>query len=187
MMFRFAAGAALAVVLALGAMPSAAAAHAVTHPTLNGEALSASASLDSPNGPPWPFVLGACGNAVSYGPNFRFYGTAIGPYPGSFSETGTVSYNVNDYSNTWGQGPVTSFSGAFTITSPTGSVTVSGTATLVHSGAPLAVCFGGAGGGGITIGQILTKYKATITTPTGTYRDHGTSYVTLYQSIALGE
>lgn len=135
MMFRSAAGAVLAVVLALCAMPSAAAAQAATPPTLNGEALSASAGLDSPNSGPWPFVLGVCGNGAPYGSNFSFGGTAAGPYPGSFSESGTVSYNVNDHSNIWGQGPVTSFSGAFTIFSqPSGTVTVSGTTTLVASG-----------------------------------------------------
>ena len=183
-MFRLAVGATVAAAVACCVMSSAAAAQAATPPTLSGEALSASPSA---GGPPWPFVLGSCGNGSPYGPDFSFAGTATGPYPGSFSESGTVSYTPDAPSdNPWGQGPVTSFSGAFTIKSPDGKVTVTGTNTLDYNGA-LAVCWGSAGGGGVNIGPILTTYSATVSTTTGSYQDNGASYVTLSQDIGDGE
>jgi hypothetical protein len=86
-------------------------------------------------------------------------GTAIGPYPGTYEEHGTVRYE---------NGTVTSFNATFTIDSPAGQVQgqktleigldatcgLSETAQSVQAGAD-------------------TRYDATITTSAGTFRDHG--------------
>jgi hypothetical protein len=178
-------------VLAAALLMSAAATAAATTPppTLAGEAFNASMNVDDPSGATFPFILGQCGNWYSSTPTFDFSGQATGPYPGSFDEQGSVTYSSDAPSNNpWGQGPVLSFVSTFRITAPDG-VTVSavGTTSLVPNG-DLAVCFGGAGGGGVNIGPFLTHYTATITNPDGTSsQDSGSSYLTLSQSVGLGE
>jgi hypothetical protein len=149
--------------------------------------------------PPYPFFL-VCGNGATSGPNFTYAGTASGPYPGPFAESGTIAYNpttVNDEYQ-FGEGPVTSFTTSFTIDSPNAVVT--GSETLIPTGAP-AVCWESAGGGGVDIGwcdgygdnpgppvcPIETDYTATIVTRSGTYQDRGTSSVELGESIGLGQ
>ena len=186
-MRRFLIGAALAAGLLMGAGGTANA--ATPPPALDGEAFSASDAVDDPTGAQFPFILGQCGNWDFSTPTFDISGQASGPFPGSFDERGSITYSSDAPSNNpWGQGPVLTFSSTFTITASDG-VTVSavGTTSLVPNG-DLAVCFGGAGGGGVNIGPFLTHYTATITNPDGTStQDSGSSYLTLSQSVGLGE
>lgn len=174
-------------------VPTAASAAAPSPPSLNGESFNASPQVSNP---PYPFFL-VCGNGFTSGPNFSFDGTASGPYPGTFIESGTIDYNPTlvNYQYPFGEGPVTGFSTAFTIVSPNGVVT--GSETLIPTDAP-AVCWESAGGGGVDIGwcdglnqsipcPIKTEYTVTVVTSTGTYQDHGTSSVTLNELIGLGQ
>jgi hypothetical protein len=64
------------------------------------------------------------------------------------------------------------------------NVTVTGSEHLARTG-PFT-CTGGAGGSSVSIGPIKSAYKATIVTPTRTYHEHGTSWVTTYQDFGLG-
>ena len=159
-------------------------------PTLTGESFDASEYVGAP---PYPFFL-VCGNSPTSGPYFSFDGTANGPYPGTFTESGTIEYNPTVFNDEYyfGEGPVTGFSTNFAILSANGDVT--GSETLIPTGAP-AACWESAGGGGVEIGTcnpfigpstpcpIKTEYTVTIVTSTGTYQDHGTSSVTLDEGI----
>jgi hypothetical protein len=183
---RFLLGAAMGASLLMGAAVTAGA--ATLPPTLAGEAFSASMEVDNATGAQFPFILGQCGNWYYSTPTFDIFGQASGPYPGYFEEKGSVTYNNDLPGAPGGEGPVLTFASTFTITESDG-VTVSavGTASLVPNG-DLAVCFGGAGGGGVNIGPFLTHYTATITNPNGTSsQDSGSSYLTLSQSVGLGE
>lgn len=171
-MFRLASGATLVAALVLGGLSGTAMA-AQAPPALGGETLSASASsLTSP----YPFLL-PCGGS-SQGPAFNFSGTATGPYPGSFVETGSVEY---PYIPTPGTVDVSlgSYAATFTINSP--NATVTGTETM--SGPALAVCATSPGGEGLDIGPVPTSYRATIMTASGTYTVQGTSTTTLGQGL----
>jgi hypothetical protein len=187
MLSRFLAGAAIAATLLMTGGATAGA--ATPPPTLDGEAFSASMDVDDATGAQFPFILGQCGNWYHSTPTFDLNGQASGPYPGYFQEHGSITYSSDAPSdNIWGQGPVLTFDSTFTITESDGStVAAVGTTSLVPNGG-LAVCWGSAGGGGVNIGPFLTHYTATITKPNGTTSQvSGSSYLTLSQSVALGE
>ena len=141
-------------------------------PALGGETLSASeSSLTSP----YPFLL-PCGS--SQGPAFNFSGTATGPYPGSFVETGSVEYLLIPAPGTV-DASLGSYAATFTINSP--NATVTGTETM--SGSALAVCTSSPGGEALTIGPVPTRYRATIMTASRTYTVQGTSTMNLSQGL----
>jgi hypothetical protein len=100
-------------------------------------------------------------------------GTALGPYPGTYAESGTVTMDGPDPAS--GRGPVTSFQAQFTITSATGTVT--GTKTLAASPSlARGVCLSNPPVGTLAAGMILdATYQAHISTPTGTADDQGTA------------
>ena len=121
---------------------------AATVSTLTNETLSGS-STSPTNSPLCPAT-------------YSISGTASGPYRGSFAETGTIL------------APGSILSANFTIVS--GGTTVTGSK---KQSAPFrASCVGGVGG---VLGDASyhgsAVYTATITTPTGTYHDEGTSTV----------
>jgi hypothetical protein len=129
----------LALALSLGAAAPTAAAPAPLPPTLTGEALSGGSS--SGNSPACPI------------PTFAVNGTATGPYPGTFSEAGTLSS--------------VQLSTTFSIMS--GSLVVTGTKTV-----PSAIFFTCSPFGfGVSINVV--PYTAMIHTPTGNFRDEGVS------------
>lgn len=112
---------------------------------------------------------------------FSFAGTASGPYSGTFTETGTVSYELTRFGEGHeADGPITAFSASFAITSPSGTVTGNAQASDGTVG-----CRGGIGGGGCWTGTsfgpspLATSYVATIRTAHGHHRDRGTSSITL--------
>ncbi len=180
-MFRFALATAIAGVVGLGALPAAAAAQTPAPPTLAGESFSASQSVTTA---PYPFFL-VCGNGPTSGPNFKFSGKATGPFAGTFTESGMVSYTATVLPPPEVFAPLTAYSAAFKIKSKQGTVT--GSETLVDNGA-MADCLAGAGGGGVNIGPVETSYTATIKTASGSsYADHGTTDAAISQSFGLGQ
>jgi hypothetical protein len=128
--------------LSLGAvLPIAAAAVS----TLTGESLTGSSTSPS--------------NSQICPATYTVSGTATGPYPGSFTETGTLL------------GPTGLLTANYTITSASTTVTGSKTALdLTH-----ASCGPNLHGNY----QGTASYTATIHTPSGNYHDEGTSTVTL--------
>jgi hypothetical protein len=112
---------------------------AATVPTLSGETLSGSSTS--------PTNFGLCPSVT-----YTVSGTASGPYPGTFVETGTIS------------GPT--LTANFSITSS--GTTVTGSLT---QGSRFTASCGPASGG--YNGD--AAYTATISTPSGTYHDEGTS------------
>ena len=129
-------GLGLAVALALAVSPASGSAVS----TLTGESFS---GISSPGNP------GACPS-----PTFSVSGTATGPYPGTFAESGTFA-----------PGP-SSFSATFTTAS--GTTTISGSKAV---GAGLSSSCGIFA----SIAQGPVPYTATIHTSTGNYADQGSS------------
>ena len=144
----FGLGLVVALVLAVGTSSAVAAVS-----TLSGEELSASGG---------PGAV-ACQTGGPY--SYTVSGTASGPYPGTFTETGSGMVNSSP-------GPAT-LSASFTITSPTTSTTITGT----KNGGP-----GGLGcqdlfGPNTAVGLTGLSYQATLHTSTGNFADRGTSDV----------
>lgn len=135
----------LGLVVALALAVSPATASAVS--TLTGETLSGSSSQG--NSPACPT------------PTFSVSGTATGPYPGMFAESGT-----------WSLPPT--FSATFTITSGTTTITGNKTRGPLFG---LVCALGAAGGASASMSQ--SPYTATIHTPNGNFHDEGTSAVTV--------
>ena len=128
---------------------------------------------------------------------FRVSGTATGPYPGVFTETGTATIGAQTTANdavtgTALAGPVLTFTAQFEITS--GSTIIRGTKTLTanHLGTPwinYGACasfedsanlagYGPEHGYATISGRtyavdVASTYEATITTATGTIHDSG--------------
>lgn len=134
--------------------------------SLTGEVLEG-AGPGSANGiPVSSYSCNPSGNSSS---NWSVSGTAVGPYPGTFTESGTVAFGPQTPLAT-----VTSFQAQFTITSPAGTVT--GTKTLAAS--PIeAVGFCDAVGGQVVVD---TDYQAHISTPAGSANDSGTANATQF-------
>jgi hypothetical protein len=136
-------GSTVALVLGLGLSSAAAAV-----PTLTGEMLSGSSSQGNSH--------------VCLTPNFSLSGTASGPYPGSFMESGT-----------WA--PLdSSFTTTFTITS--GTTTITGAKTFSR-GTPGLSGFFDCGADPTTMDVSGIPYTATIQTPNGSFHDEGVSTV----------
>src|SRR5256885_16025139 len=95
------------------------AARAAVAPSLAGETLSANPSMSHAT------PTGSEGGTSSIA--FSMAGVAIGPYPGTFTESGSISFGPqNGPPGTFTQfatGPVVSVSVSFTITSAVGNVT----------------------------------------------------------------
>jgi hypothetical protein len=107
---------------------------------------------------------------------FTATGTAAGPYPGTFTESGTYSFGP---SVTYGT--VTAFHSTFTITSATGAVSGTKDLAAVVPDSSLGYCANGAPTPGpFSIAYLISTpvtYQATITTPAGPYSDSGSATV----------
>jgi hypothetical protein len=132
----------LSLALTLAAVSPAAAVS-----TLTGESLSGSSSS------------GNTGGCITKAATYSVSGEATGPYPGTFSETGSVGPGFFDFTAT------------FTITS--GTTTITGSKTTASSTS------GSLGCSSTFAGTTLTDvaYTATIHAPGGTFHDEGTSNV----------
>jgi len=121
-------------------------------PTLTGEVLTEPSTIS----------VRDCLSGGSF--TFSAAGPATGPYPGTFTESGSVTVDGNTQ--------VTAFSATFTIQSPQGTVTGQKTldTTVPNTSAG---CFNSTTNAGAII---PTTYTATIVTPTGSaYHDQGTA------------
>lgn len=165
------------------------AAETVPPPTLTGETLLSCSALLSFAG------IGCTGTAIGSTATslscdqvgqdsftFTASGVSFAPYPGTFTESGTVT--LGDFDPERGIKTLVSWESTFTIDSPVGQVegTKSLTASLVNGGFCLEPSPAFAG---IAFG--LVTYYAEITTPDGTYVDRGTAtaHVT-HSSTVLG-
>lgn len=154
----------------------------VPPPTLTGETLNAGFGSQTFS------TSSSCDPSNTSTFSYQTSGTATGPYPGTFIETGTVTIGPQVFPS--GQsapsGPVTSWTASFTITTPTGEI-VTGTKTLTlpppGGGPPVTgICTNGSATFGAeqaanTAGSAQSlAYTATISVPGGDqFRDTGTS------------
>jgi len=145
----------LVVTLALVGAPTVA---AQTPAALTGEVLNGAANP----------TLGIGSVAIDCEPDgtssatYSVVGSAIGPFPGTFEETGSFTI-VN--------GQVTAFQAAFTIQS--GLTEIEGTKTLRTSTSAVCLNSPEPGIASFTDIALIASYEATITTPLGTFTDEG--------------
>jgi hypothetical protein len=134
----------------------------------------------------------SCNPAGTSSFSFTASGAALGPYPGTFTASGSVSIGPEistvvpiPEAPELPSGPLTSFSESFTIVSPTTGTTVTGTKALV-SGSGSCDDFSGQsfpllgtlGAFGHEYGfNPDATYSATISTPSGQSQDAGTTAV----------
>jgi hypothetical protein len=159
------------VVASCVVMPSAASAA----PSLTGEQLYGVSTISNYSSSSCPLVSDG---AASYG--FTISGTAAGPYPGTFTESGSVT--VDGYSGL-GFLSTYSFHATFTINSPAGDVqgTKSGSGTPSQNA--FLACGTETNSGRVDVSSLWTgpvPYTATISSPTGTTNVHGDSTVESY-------
>ena len=139
--------------------------------SLDGEFLTLPAVEGDPNGiPTTAYDCDPTGDSTI---GFSVSGVATGPYPGTFTETGTFTLGPQTSSD--GLGPVTSFEAEFTINSAAGAVT--GTKTLTANPSLARGSCHPSGGGGVVVDL---AYRATITTPAGSATDQGLSETTQF-------
>jgi hypothetical protein len=124
-------------------------------------------------------VNGTCNPFTTSTFTFEITGVAAGPYPGTFTESGSFTLNAfaapPDFDNT-----LASFESTFTITS--GATTVEGSKSLVETLPSQGLCgFPAIPSGGPEAVSLFgtMSYSAEITTPTGTGTDSGTAFVNL--------
>ena len=160
--------------------------------TLAGETLVGSA--DTPSGLPTACSLGR--NET----HFTFTGTASGPYTGTFTETGHITYTLspNSFITFPEDGVVSHFSGRFTIHSPSGFVTGSQTLDQTLSSGFLcdespggtsvstATCQTSLSGAHCSATPVPTRYVARATTGTRVHVYKGTSMVFLNSTAESG-
>jgi hypothetical protein len=150
---------------------------------LTGESLLAS-ELGNPG---TSTISGTCNPFGTSTFTFTVTGLATGPYPGPFSESGTVVLGAFGVPGN----PIaaTSFESDFTIDSLAGDVT--GHKSLVgFEATSLGLCGTAAfptGGADSLHFEGTVSYAATITTPTGTGTDSGESFVNLQDSQIRGQ
>lgn len=175
-------------------------------PTLDGEMLDAETARNFPksiDGPGEVTVEAVnCSIEETQGTGTISYtatGDAVGPYPGTFTESGTFTLGDAPPDATLPvQRTITSFTAEFEIDSPTTGTRITGTRSAEN--VPLiAACYelGSSNLSGTTQVRIavpgagedpMTTYEAKIETPTGTFVDRGTSYVFLREiSFSDGE
>jgi len=150
--------------------------------TLNGETLSR--STGGTNDAAFQITSLNCTQGGVAGFDFNTSGTATGPYPGTYTESGSVTFQ-----NAPG-GVILSFSSSFTITS--GSTVITGTKQLAPVQPPQGVNNLGAcqvsQNGPLTITNIsmivAAQYTATIPTTNGSVTETGTSRVFAQTAVA---
>ena len=172
-----------AMLLALvGPMANPAKTQVVSPPTLDGENLEALTTepLDPnevyfPDEPGDVIVTSSlidCSATTQEGAiSYEASGPATGPYPGTFTESGTFTLDS--------EGNITSFAATFTIDSTIGEVTGTKSAEDV-SGSVICVDLLGADVVQVVAPQGQTSYEAQIVTPSGIFIDRGQTQVELF-------
>jgi hypothetical protein len=115
-----------------------------------------------------------CSTPDSGSATYSVFGTAEGPYPGTFSETGTL---------TWDAFLIDTFTASFTIDAP--GAHIEGTKHL--EGIRSTACIEAAPELSPVVQRLdataVARYDATITTDTGTFSDHGSAPVVLQLDV----
>jgi hypothetical protein len=176
----------LAAFIALLSFAAAAPAAADDGPTAGPQPLTGEALLASELGTPGTStVTGTCNPFGTSTFQFTVTGQALGPYPGTFTESGTFSFGPFGLPDV-GFG-VGEFESTFTISSAAGSV--HGTKELTVPGTGFGACgiaaFPTGGANAIDFEGVLT-YSAHITTPGGPATDSGESFVNYGDSQLRG-
>jgi hypothetical protein len=132
--------------LGLGALE----AHAATPSSLAGETFTS-------DHVPGSTLTGTCpdnfsGTDGSF--NFSVSGTAVGPFPGTFTESGSFTTSLSQHVN--------GFSSTFTVKNTAGTVTVTGTKSLPVGSVSAVDCEPGPGSGEEVVGSVSTTYGAVI-------------------------
>lgn len=169
--------------LVLG-VPAAAA--QVPPPTLNLESFVAGPGAGS-----IAVTSATCNPAGNSSFSYKVSGPASTPYPGTFTETGTVTMGPQNIPNGSSNpnGLLTGWTASFTITSPTGSVT--GTKTLpIGATDTLGICTTASqspvGLEEYAANVVMSPglaYKATITSSGAQFGDHGNSFNVTFTDI----
>jgi hypothetical protein len=159
----------VALVVVVGTIVVAAPAGAVTPPpSLVGEQLFA--GPDSTGGQGLVIAAFTCKADQSGEIRFSATGVAVGPYPGTFIETGTVKVGPGTLT---GAGPVVTLTSDFEITS--GTTLVSGTKTLLVALTNEGACASFADGSSDVFFVSQVSYSATIKlSPTSVFQETGT-------------
>lgn len=147
----------LVVLLALAVAPSAA---AQTPGTLTGTVLNGEANPSLGIGA----VVIDCESPGTSTVTYKVVGAALGPYPGTYEETGSF---------TIANGQVTAFQAEFTIES--GLADIEGSKSLRTSTSAVCMSNPEPGIAAFTDVAVNTSYEAIITTPVGTFTDEGRS------------
>jgi hypothetical protein len=172
----------LVAVTCIGVVAMAGSALAAQPHGLNGEHLAATADGSS------YFVPGSCYSGGSATASFSFKGSATGPFPGTYTETGALRYSLATV--TFGQeiatGPVTGFSATVTITSAAGTVVVVERFDRALSADQDGHCYESAGGTSFATDALRPTYTAKIVTGRGIFRDHGSVSEALASEVGLG-
>lgn len=133
-----------------------------------------------------PTVTATCGTSSST-VSYTVSGAAIGPYPGTYTESGTLTIGpetLPQFVNGYEFGPITSATINFSIDSPAGHVTGTKSLPAITPDA-FGLCYSPALGGGSFVELCACNsslnYTATIDTPTGTFGDRGVSGLILDQ------
>jgi hypothetical protein len=100
--------------------------------------------------------------------NFSVNGIAAGPFPGTFTESGSFTTSLS--------GHLLTFSSNFTIKDAAGTATVTGAKSLSMPDASEAICTAGGVGGTELDGSISTTYRATIA---GAGQDSGNANISI--------
>lgn len=153
---------------------------------LTGESLSAADIFGFPNGQ--ISIVANCNPAGTSTFSYSASGNAFGPFPGTFTETGTVTIGPQFFAPGEGVafGDVQTFSASFTIDSPLGHVT--GTKSLPVSGFHGGTCVTPSPGSpfsGATLFLPTAAYAAQITTAAGTFADSGNTTIEIGQACAI--
>ena len=161
---------------------------ATTPPSLSGESFY---------GTPITQLTATCDPIGTSTISYTTSGTAYGLYPGTYTESGTVTIGpltLPRYVNGFQLGPVTSLDATFTINSTSGTVT--GSKHLDPAGDVAGLCYnftdrtlpGGSPTVSGTFREVIPSstgfgltYTATIATPSGYWTDSGISGMTLIQ------
>jgi hypothetical protein len=159
------------VLLAVLATAATAGAGGSSAPSLAGEVMLAGPDSGAPSGTSMFDVTLRCGASTPSWWTYSASGVATGPYPGTFTETGTVYVNSTGLGET---GPLVSVHADFTIASGTNIVTGSKDMTMV--GTNTGSCLATASSYDAKFGSTMS-YKATIDTPTGSFTDAGSARI----------
>jgi hypothetical protein len=154
----------------------------VPPPTLTGESFAAGLFTTPAGQGSITLTSASCDPAGTSTLSYQVSGPAAGPYPGTFTETGTVTMgpqnNPSGFSNP--SALITSWTVSFTITSPAGSVT--GTETLPTGATTTGICttasqspIGSEQYAANVVAPTGLAYQATITVGGAQFADQGLS------------